>query len=169
MKGRCKLDIYYPENVDNFITVVWFHGGGLTGGEKSIPERLKNHELAIVAVNYRLSPKAKSPSYIDDAAAAVAWVLKNIGKYGGDPNKIVVSGHSAGGYLTAMIGLDKHYLASYGIDANSIYKLIPFSGQMITHFTVRKERGIADTQPIVDNMAPLFHVRADSTIVFNYR
>lgn len=161
-KQRCKLDLYYPENVDSFITVVWFHGGGLTGGEKSIPERLKNHRLAIVAVNYRLSPKVKSPAYIDDAAAAVAWVFKNISEYGGDPKKIVVSGHSAGGYLTSMIGLDKHYLAAYGIDANLIFNLVPFSGQMITHFTIRNERGIKETQPIIDDMAPLFHVRADA-------
>ena len=134
MKERCKLDVYVPENVDSFTTVVWFHGGGLTAGEKSIPERLKNKKLGVVAVNYRLSPKVKSPAYIDDAAAAVAWVFKNISKYGGDPKRIVVSGHSAGGYLTCMIGLDKHYLAAYGIDANAIQKLVPFSGQMITHF-----------------------------------
>lgn len=161
-KERCKLDIYFPENVDSFTTVVWFHGGGLTAGEKSIPERLKNQKLAVVAVNYRLSPKVKSPAYIDDAAAAVAWVFKNISKYGGDPKKIVVSGHSAGGYLTCMIGLDKHYLAAYGIDANAIQKLVPFSGQMITHFEIRKERGIKDTQPVIDEFAPLFHVRADA-------
>jgi acetyl esterase/lipase len=166
MKERCKLDIYVPENVDSFTTVVWFHGGGLTGGEKSIPERLKNKKLAVVAVNYRLSPKVKSPAYIDDAAAAVAWVFKNIEKYGGDQKKIVVSGHSAGGYLTCMIGLDKHYLAAYEIDANAIQKLVPFSGQMITHFEIRKERGIKDTQPIIDEFAPLFHVRADAPPLF---
>lgn len=162
MKERCKLDIYFPENVDSFTTVVWFHGGGLTAGEKSIPERLQNHKLAVVAVNYRLGPKVKCPAYIEDAAAAVAWVFKNISKYGGDPKKIVVSGHSAGGYLTCMIGLDKHYLATYGIDANSIEKLVPFSGQMITHFLIRKERGIPDTQPVVDEFAPQYHVRADA-------
>lgn len=162
MKERCKLDIYFPENVDSFTTVVWFHGGGLTEGEKSIPERLKNHKLAVVAVNYRLSPRVKSPACIDDAATAVAWAFKNISKYGGDTKKIIVSGHSAGGYLTCMIGLDKHYLAAYGIDANSIQKLVPFSGQMITHFLIRKERGIPETQPLVDEFAPLFHVRADA-------
>jgi acetyl esterase/lipase len=165
-KERCNLDIYYPENVDNFTTLVWFHGGGLTSGEKSIPERLKNKKLAVVAVNYRLSPKVKSPAYIDDAAAAVAWVFKNISKYGGNPKKIVVSGHSAGGYLICMIGLDKHYLAAYGIDANDIQKLVPFSGQMITHFEIRKERGIKDTQPVVDELAPLFHVRADASPLY---
>ena len=161
-KERCKLDIYFPENVDNFTTVVWFHGGGLTGGEKHIPERLKNHNLAVVAVNYRLSPKVKSPAFIDDAAAAVAWVFKNISKYGGDPKRIVVSGHSAGGYLACMIGLDKQYLAAYGIDANSIQKLVPFSGQMITHFEILKMRGIPEKQPVVDEFAPQFHVRADA-------
>ncbi len=159
---RCKLDIYYPANTDSYTTIVWFHGGGLTSGEKSIPERLKNHNLAVVDVNYRLSPKVKSPAYIDDAAAAVAWVFKNIAHYGGDPKRIVVSGHSAGGYLTCMIGLDKHYLAAYGIDANAIEKLVPFSGQMITHFEIRKERGILNTQPVIDQFAPLFHVRADA-------
>jgi acetyl esterase/lipase len=161
-KERCKLDIYFPENVDTFTTVIWFHGGGLTAGEKFIPERLKNHNLAIVAVNYRLSPKVKSPAFIDDAAAATAWVFKNIGKYGGDTKKIIVAGHSAGGYLACMIGLDKKYLAAYGIDANAIQKLVPFSGQMITHFVIRKERGIPDTQPVVDEFAPLFQVRADA-------
>jgi acetyl esterase/lipase len=162
MKERCKLDIYYPENFDSFTTIVWFHGGGLTGGEKSIPDRLKNHKLAVIAVNYRLSPKVKSPAFIDDAAAAVAWTFKNISKYGGDPKKIIVSGHSAGGYLACMIGLDKHYLAAFGIDANSIQKLVPFSGQMITHFVIRRERGHPDTQPVVDEFAPLFHVRPDA-------
>lgn len=73
---------------------------------------------------------------------------------------IVVSGHSAGGYLGMMITLDKHYLQKYNIDADSIAALVPFSGQAITHYTIRQERGIKDTQPVVDEYAPLFHVRA---------
>lgn len=159
---RCKLDLYYPENTTDYTTVVWFHGGGLTGGEKSIPEQLKEKNIAVVAVNYRLYPKVKSPVYVEDAAAAVAWVFRNIEKYGGSAEKIVVSGHSAGGYLTSMIGLDKHYLAKYDIDADEIALLVPFSGHTITHFTVREERGIPGTQPIIDSMAPLYFVRSDA-------
>lgn len=151
-KERCKLDIYVPENQNGFTTVVWFHGGGLTAGEKAIPERLKNQGLGVVAVNYRLSPKVKSPAYIDDAAAAVAWVIKNIPRYGGDPQKVVVSGHSAGGYLTCMIGLDKHYLAAYGIDANTLQKLVPFSGQMITHFEIRREYNLPPNLRILNKI-----------------
>ena len=159
---RCKLDIYYPEKLKNYTTVVWFHGGGITSGNKSIPEKLKEIGIVVVAVNYRLSPRAHCPEYIEDAAAAVAWTFNNIEKYGGDPGKIVVSGHSAGGYLTSMVGLDKKWLARYDIDADMIAMLIPFSGHTITHMTVRREKGIPDTQPVVDEFAPLYHVRADA-------
>ena len=112
---RCVLDLYYPENTLNFATVVWFHGGGLSAGEKEIPKALKEKGIAIIGVNYRLYPKIKAPVYIEDAAASVAWVFKNIEKFGGDPNKIFISGHSAGGYLASMVGLDKSYLQAHDI------------------------------------------------------
>lgn len=159
---RCVLDIYYPKNKKSFATIVWFHGGGITGGNKEIPEYLKNKGFCIVGVNYRLSPKVKAPAYIEDSAAAVAWVFKNISKYGGDASAIFLSGHSAGGYLISMVGLDKQWLAKYDIDANNIAGLIPFSGQCITHFTIRKENGIEEKQPVIDEYAPLYHVRADA-------
>ena len=159
---RCVLDVYYPSNIKNFSTIVWFHGGGLTGGEKEIPNALKEKGFCVVAANYRLYPKVKSPKYIEDATAAAAWVFNNIQNYGGDTSLIFVSGYSAGGYLTNMIGLDKRWLKSHNIDANRIAGLISFSGHTITHFTIREERGIPGTQPIVDDLAPLYHVRADA-------
>ena len=162
IKERCVLDIYYPAHIKNFATLVWFHGGGLTGGSKSIPDALKNKGFAIVAVNYRLHPKVYSPKYIEDAAASVAWVFNNISSYGGDTTLIFVSGASAGGYIASMIGLDKKWLEVHAIDANRIAGLIPLTGHTITHMTIRKERGIPDTQPLVDEMAPLYHVRADA-------
>lgn len=162
IRESCVLDVYYPKGVKKFATVVWFHGGGLTGGQKEIPLPLQNKGIAIVGVGYRLYPQVKAPKYIEDAAAAVAWVFRNIDSLGGDSSLIFVSGHSAGGYLTSMIGLDKKWLKAHDIDANRIAGLIPLSGQAITHFTVRKERGIADTQPIIDDLAPLYHVRADA-------
>ena len=162
MKERCKLDLYYPVNVKNFATVVWFHGGGLKANSKSVPDALKEKGIAVVAANYRLHPKVKSPAYVQDAAASVAWAFRNIEKYGGSNKKIFVSGHSAGGYLTSMIGMDKRWLAAHEIDADKIAGLIPYSGHTITHFTVRAERGIDGKQPIIDEMAPLFHVRDDS-------
>ncbi len=162
IKERCVLDIYYPKNSKNFSTIVWFHGGGLTGGEKNIPRVLMKQGVCVVAVNYRLYPRVKAPVYIEDGAAAVSWVFNNIETYGGNSSLIFVSGHSAGGYLASMIGLDKSYLNKHKIDANNIAGLIPFSGHTITHFTVREEMGIPGTQPIIDNFAPLYHVRADA-------
>lgn len=159
---RCVLDVYYPEKNTGSAVVIWFHGGGLSGGSKEIPVQLREKGLCVVGVNYRLTPRAKVTECVDDAAAAVAWVFKNIDKYGGDPGRIYVSGHSAGGYLAAMVGLDKTRLNRYELDANQIAGLIPFSGQMITHFAERKSRGIADTQPVVDQLAPLYFVRPDA-------
>lgn len=161
-RERCRLDLYRPTDAKDFATVVWFHGGGLTNGNKEIPRQLKERGFAVVGATYRLHPQAKSPEYIEDAAAAVAWTFKNIESHGGSRKKIYVSGSSAGGYLTAMIGLDKRWLAAHNIDANEIAGLIPFSGQMITHFTIRKERGISDRTPVVDELAPQYHVRKDA-------
>jgi len=158
MQTQCVLDFYYPSNIGNYPTIVWFHGGGLNSGRREIPEYLKNKGVAVVGVGYRLSPAVRSAEAILDAAAATAWVFNNIGKYGGNNALIFVSGMSAGGYLTYMVGLDKKYLAAHAIDANQIAGLIPFSGHAITHFSVRGERGIPDTQPIIDEMAPLFHL-----------
>ncbi|REH01945.1 alpha/beta hydrolase [Flavobacterium aquicola] len=162
IKERCVLDIYYPKNTKGFATVVWFHGGGLSGGSKELPEGLKDKGFCVVSVNYRLTPKAKAQKCIEDAAAAVAWTFKNIAAYGGDNSLIIVSGHSAGAYLSLMVGLDKKWLKAEGIDANSIAGLIPLSSQTITHFAIRNERGIPETQPIVDEFAPLYHVRPDA-------
>ena len=159
---RCILDVYYPKNTKGFATIIWFHGGGLTGGSKEIPQALKDKGYCIIGVGYRLSPNVTAPAYIEDAAAAIAWAFNNIDKYGGDSSKIFLSGHSAGGYLDLMVGLNKKYLAKYNIDANRVAGLIPLSPQCITHFTVRKEKGIPETQPVIDEYAPLYFVRADA-------
>jgi acetyl esterase/lipase len=159
MQELCRLDIYYPEKIKDYATVIWLHGGGLTGGRRYIPAELKNKNLAVVAVDYRLSPLVKSPVYIEDAAAAVAWVFKSIEHYGGSRQRIFLCGASAGGYLVCMVALDKKYLAVHGIDGDALAGLAPLTAQMITHFTIRKERGIGIRQPVVDEMAPLHHVR----------
>jgi acetyl esterase/lipase len=159
---RCRLDVYAPSGRKPFSTLIWFHGGGLTQGERSIPLPLRNQGIAVVAVNYRLSPGVKSPVFIEDAAAAIAWTLKHIAEFGGDPQRVFVSGHSAGAYLTLMCGLDRQWLARHGANADDLAGLIPLSPQVITHFTIREERGIGEAQPVVDGLAPLFHVRRDA-------
>ena len=158
IRKNCHLDIYYPENKKGFATVIWFHGGGLSGGKKEIPEILREQGFAIVGPEYRKNPEVKCPVYIEDAAAALAWVFANIEKYGGDPGKIFLSGHSAGGYLDLMLAMDKRWMAKYGMDASRIAGVLPLSPQVITHFKIRAERGIEDTQVVVDEFAPIQYV-----------
>lgn len=165
---RCALDLYLPEGAREFPTIVWFHGGGLTAGDKAadvqvdIARSLAERGIAVAAVNYRLSPQATFPAYVEDAAASVAWVLGHIADYAGRPDRVFVSGHSAGGYLAAMVGLDSQYLASHEHALGDLAGVIPISGQMVTHSTVREERGLASEQPIVDVAAPVRHVGADA-------
>ena len=119
----CVLDVYYPVGVKDFPTVVWFHGGGLTSGKREIPQRLTNQGIAVVAVDYRLSPHVKVVDCIDDAAAA-AVDAHNI-QYMAAAEQFVTVIQL--GYLTSMIGLDKKWLKKYEIDVDAIAGLIPYS------------------------------------------
>ncbi|MBQ6534387.1 MAG: alpha/beta hydrolase [Opitutales bacterium] len=156
-KSRCMLDIRAPIKAKNFATLVWFHGGGLSSGNKHYPKGFDAHDIAVVAVNYRLSPKIKAHEALDDAAEAVAWVFNNIEKYGGDKTKIFVAGHSAGGYISGMLAFAPEYLGKYGIKNTDLAGSIPLSGQMTKHFRVRKDLGDADPQylPKIDSLAVL--------------
>jgi acetyl esterase/lipase len=166
-RSRCALDLYLPEGVSDFPVIVWFHGGGLTAGDKAqgtqagIARSLAARGIAVASVNYRLSPQVSFPAYVEDAAASVTWVLDHIEDYGGDSGKVFVSGHSAGGYLAAMVGVDAQYLAANGHRLDDLAGLIPISGQMVTHTAIRDERRLPTERPIVDAAAPVFHVSAD--------
>lgn len=161
-RQQCQLDLYLPQNRPGFATVIWFHGGGLSAGRREFPD-LRNQETALVSVGYRLSPKASPDEILQDAAAATAWVLQHIAEYGGDPNKVFIAGHSAGGYLATMVGMDARWLKPHGVSHQQLAGIISVSGQVSTHFLVKKQRG--DTGPelrlIVDEYAPLYHAAKD--------
>ncbi|MEG1617316.1 MAG: alpha/beta hydrolase [Bacteroidales bacterium] len=162
-KERCKLDVYFPADQNGFPTVVYFHGGGLEGGNKYLPEELKDKGIAVVTPNYRLSPKAQHPAYIEDAAEAVKWTMENINQLGGDSTKVYISGHSAGGYLSLMLALDTTYLTKKGYHPDEMAGYAPLSGQTNTHYTIRKERGLDARIPVIDSFAPIFHSRKMKT------
>lgn len=163
-RSRCLLDMRVPVGVTNFATVIHFHGGGIVKGNKgsfSWPdEAYKDDPIAQVSGGYRLLTNATPEQAVSDAAAAVAWTLKNISRYGGDPKKVFVTGISAGGYLTAMVGLDYRWLAKHDLKPTDLAGIIPLTGQMTKHFNVR-EIGFKDTDPRympkVDEWAPLHY------------
>lgn len=160
-KERLKLDVYYPEGMEQCPVIVWFHGGGLEAGNKEIPEQLKGKGYVVVGVNYRLLPKVTIDKTLDDAAEAVAWVFKHINEYGGSKQKIVVTGHSAGGYLGMLLCLNKAWLAKYDVNADDVLMYVPFSGQAVTHYNVRKMQGLQPLQVTIDEYAPIYWVRND--------
>ncbi len=152
---RCRLDLYSPQG-DLIPWLVWFHGGGLTEGDKTacsdLAQWLAENGVGVALCNYRLSPKVKYPAYLEDALAAFIWLHQYLGERGEDNRNMFVGGHSAGGYLAALMALkpNEFHLPIRGV--------IPMSGQMVTHFTVRAERGIGPNQVLADEAAPIFHV-----------
>ena len=170
-KSRCRLDLYVPEGANNAPCLVWFHGGGLTAGSKDKPaavdtgRRMAAAGVIVAVVNYRLSPGGKFPIYIEDSAASVAWMIREAARYGGNPKSVFVGGHSAGAYLTLMVGLDEKYLAKHGVKLTDLAGTIPVSPQIDSHWTVRAERGIGRDQRVIDASAPLFHARNDAAPV----
>lgn len=163
----CRLDVAYEKGTEGRPVIVWFHGGGLTSGHRQVPEALLRDGAVVVGVGYRFVSEVSLPETIDDAAASVAWVLENISRYGGDLSKVYLAGHSAGGYLVDMLALDKQYLAEYGIDPDTrIAGVIPYSGQVITHFAQRRKQGLPDLTPTIDSLAPLYHVRGDAAPMY---
>ena len=162
-RALCKLDIYAPAGADNWPILVFFHGGGLSEGDKTDAwlEPLASEGLVIASANYRLYPDYQFPTFVEDAAAAVAWVRAHARDYcGGDA--LFIGGHSAGGYLAALLGTDSNYLAAHGITLRDIAGIIALSGQMITHFSVRAERGLSETAIRVDEAAPLYHANGQT-------
>jgi acetyl esterase/lipase len=134
MEGeRGTLDVYAPRDAHNAPVVVFFYGGSWQMGDKDL-YAFVGHALAargVIAVipDYRVYPEVKFPDFLKDGAAAVRWARDNAGRFGGDPARLFVMGHSAGGHIAAMLALDRQYLVGQGLDpATDIAGLIGVSG-----------------------------------------
>jgi acetyl esterase/lipase len=152
-----------PKGRTGFATIVWFHGGGFTQDGHECPPILYDGRHAVVEARYRVSPQVKAPAYHEDGTAALAWVLRHIAEYGGDPTKVFVGGMSAGAYLAAIVGMDPDWLAPYGFGPRDLAGFLLVSGQVTTHFQVKVDLGIPGDRflPVIDKMAPLAHLSAN--------
>jgi acetyl esterase len=105
-----KIDVYVPAHAQALPIAIFVHGGGFVGGDKSdydnIPTYLSQHGIVAVNANYRLAPKVTWPAASDDVGAVVAFLKQNAARYGGDPQRIVLIGHSAGANAVASYVLD---------------------------------------------------------------
>jgi acetyl esterase/lipase len=131
---RQVLDIYTPERaVDGSLPVMfWIHGGGWQVGDKRDvalkPKVLTERGLVFVSTNYRLLTDVEMGVLIRDVAKSLGWVHRNIAKYGGDPKRIFVGGHSAGAQLAALICIDDRYLKEEGVSFDVLKGCVPVDG-----------------------------------------
>ena len=117
-RSKQSLDIYAHDASTPKPVMIYIHGGGWSGGDKTPGAEDKAKLLAtqgvmLVSVNYRLSPAVTHPIHVKDVAAAVAWVHDNIDDYGGDPERMIVMGHSAGAHLAALVAIDPKRLGAH--------------------------------------------------------
>jgi acetyl esterase/lipase len=130
-----KLDLFLPKSQENFPVLFFVHGGAWVAGDKSFFGRysevgkcLARNGVGVVLPNYRLSPAVKHPEHIKDVARAFAWTVRNVPQHGGDPNRIFLGGHSAGGHLATLLATDLTYLQREGIDPAIVKGIVGVSG-----------------------------------------
>lgn len=113
---RQKLDVYIPKSAAGAPVLVFFHGGAWKHGDKNmhyfVGESFASEGIVTLIPNYRLYPEVEFPEFMNDAAHAVHWAREHVAQYGGDPNHIVIAGHSAGGHIASLLGTDQRYLGT---------------------------------------------------------
>lgn len=129
---RQVLDIYAPDGAKNLPVVFWIHGGGWQTGDKTDvqvkPKFFNEQGFVFVSTNYRLLPQVEMSVLIQDVAKSLGWVYQHIGEYGGDPQRILVGGHSAGAQLAALICIDDRYLKAEGVPFSALKGCVPVDG-----------------------------------------
>ena len=129
---RHLLDVYAPPNASNLPVVVWVHGGGwMRGGKHEVnqkPAAFTAHGFVFVPVNYRFIPHVTMDEIVRDVAKATGWVHTNITRYGGDPQRIFLMGHSAGAQLAALLCTDSRYIEAQGVPRTSIKGCVAVDG-----------------------------------------
>lgn len=118
---RRRLDVYAPaKRQEGRPVVVFFYGGswqfGDRGGYAFVGKALAAHGYVTVVPDYRLYPEVRWPDFLVDSAQAVAWAKAHAPQYGGDPSRLVLMGHSAGGYNAINLAVDRRWLARVGLD-----------------------------------------------------
>jgi acetyl esterase/lipase len=180
--ARQRLDIYTPKGeCSNLPVVLFFYGGSWQSGRRQnygfMAQALTSRGCVVVIPDYRLYPEAKFPEFVEDGAAAFAWVHEQISRFGGDTRNIFLMGHSAGAYIAAMLSLNSHYLNKFGLSPDDVrgfigmagpYDFLPLKRQWLIKLFGGAD-GIPETQPInfVTGSAPpslLLHGATDKVV-----
>lgn len=164
------LDVWRPAGDAAGIkrpVLIFYYGGGWVHGDRRAyafaARAFARAGYVVVVPDYRKVPDVRFPAFVQDAAMAVHWVRDNVGRYGGDPSRVAVSGHSAGAYLAAMLALDRRWLRAEGVEPAIIKAAVPMCAPLDFYpFTKQRAReamqGAADPQMT----QPIHFARADA-------
>src|SRR4051812_24361079 len=129
---RQVLDVYSPPGAKDRPVVFWIHGGGWQVGDKGEvqrkPQVFVDKGFVFVSTNYRLLPNVDMATIVRDIARSIHWVHDHIAEYGGDPNRLLVMGHSAGAQLAALVCTDERYLKAEGLPISIVKGCVPVDG-----------------------------------------
>lgn len=169
---RQRLDVYRPRRLEAPApVVVFFYGGSWDSGRRQdyafVGRALAAQGFVVAVPDYRLYPQVRFPAFMDDGAAAVRWVRDHAADWGGDPSRILLAGHSAGAYIAVMLGLDRRFLKSEGVDPRAIKAVGGLSGPyyflpLDAKATIASFGGHGD----LEATQPANHVAAESPPMF---
>lgn len=169
---RLTLDLYAPSstrgnNAAALPVVIFFYGGGWVAGSRGdygfAGAGFASQGFIAVVPNYRLVPGVRFPTFVEDSALAVKWARDNVAKYGGDPKRISLAGHSSGAYNAAMIALDRHYLTDIGVDPGIVRAAALLAGPYDFYpFTEIRSRDALGQWPRPAETQPISFARADA-------
>lgn len=164
---RQRLDVYVPQRSAASApppVIVFFYGGSWRGGDRGsyrfAAEALTSRGFVVVVPDYRVYPEVRYPGFIEDGASAVAWTRREIIRYGGDPSRIFLMGHSAGAHIAAMLAYDDEFLAKVGLARRDIAGLIGLAGPYdFLPLTDPKLKAVFSSEEKLDLTQPLHYVR----------
>ena len=170
-----KIDIYLPrrEGLSGLPVLLFLHGGAWRNGCKEwmgfMAPAFVSAPAIFVSVSYRLAPATRYPGPAEDCADALAWVHRNIGRYGGDPQRLFYGGHSAGGHLSALVTLDAALKRSRGLPADAVKACFPVSGIYDLRATAEGPvdrmlvNGLLAEESQMEAASPLLHAEGNRT------
>lgn len=165
---RQQLDVYVPgtDHDQARPVVVFIYGGGWTEGSRDryrfVASALAERGLITVIPDYRLHPEGAFPVFVSDAALAVAWTIREISRYGGDPDRVFLMGHSAGAHIAALLALDRRHLEVAGSSSDVIRGMIGLSGAYDFQLTSAPLREVFGTVPDLRETQPVAFARGDA-------
>jgi acetyl esterase/lipase len=170
---RQKLDVWAPrrQSADPLPVVIFFYGGGWDQGERGdygfAGAAFAGRGFIALVPDYRLVPAVRFPAFVEDGALAVRWARDNAARFGGDPKRIALAGHSAGAYNAAMLALDRRFLERAGVDPKIVRAAALLSGPYDFYpFTEARGRNAFGAWPQPLDTQPIRFARRDAPPLF---